>query len=863
MNLRRRMENEIERDIREHLDAETQENIERGMSPAEAHAAALRKFGNPLRVAEETRAVWRWMWADRLLQDTRYALRGLRRNPVFAAVALLTMALGIGMNTAVFSVVSAVLIKPLPYPDSERVVWLANYNQRFHFEALGAPDFADWREQAQSFEDMAGYLTVDSTVQDGDQSAKHSFVTVTPEFWRIAGARPALGRLFREGDRNVVVLTWRMFEQRFGADPHVLGRVVSVDGRQMSVIGVLPRDFRFLPTSEMAGGMSGEAEAFTPYILTPELRERARGMLITFVVGKLKRGVQIGQARAELASIQARIAAQNPAMHDFYAVSELRVIPLQEKLVGGSRRALVILLVAVAFVLLIACANLSNLLLARASARQREIAIRAAIGAGRNRLLRQFVVEGLTLALAGGLLGLALARGANAMLLRLNPTAIPRLGEVAIDWRVLAFTLLTALVAGSIFGLAPLLSLSTNSPYTTLKDGGRSSSAAPAGLRVRRLLVAGELALALVLLTGAGLMIKSFFRMYAHPATFQPEKIGLMKVWLSGPAYGDAHRAAGLTYARRLLNDVGRVPGVEAVAIGGVVGSGGVNVDGPPRFPPGQAPQVFERVVSSGYARVVGIPLVKGRWITDDEPSPAVVVNETFVRRVFERDEPLGQRLRSRGEVMTIVGVVGDVKVSRLDAGPDPEVLIPYKQTPVFRRLDVLVKTPGSPRAVLPEVRRVVQRLDPTQPPYGITTLEGALDESIAPRRFNLLLLGSFAASAVLLALIGIYGVMSYAVTQRTHEIGVRMALGARRGEIVGMVLRQGMAVALAGIVAGTVAALGLTRLMATLLFEVKPGDPWTFAAVAVGLAVTALAASWIPARKAARVDPLVALRYE
>jgi putative ABC transport system permease protein len=441
MSLRRRAESDIERDISEHIEMETRDNMERGMSAAEARGAALRRFGNPLLAAEETHAVWRWMWADRLLQDTRYALRGLRRNPVFAAVAILTLALGIGMNSAVFSVVSAVLVKPLPYPGASRIVWLATYNRHLHFEASDAPDFADWHEQAQSFEAMAAYLTLDSTVQEGEQSAKHSFVSITPEFWNISGARPALGRLFGKDDRNVVVLTWRMFEQRFGGDAHVLGRAVSVDGRNTTIIGVLPRDFRFLPTSDLAGGMSGEAEAFTPNVITPELRDRSHGMLIAFVIARLKQGVTMEHARAELKTIQARIAAQNADMRDFYNASELRVIPLQEKLVGESRRALLILLAAVTFVLLIACANLGNLLLARASARQCEIAIRAAIGAGRGRLLRQFLVEGLTLALAGGALGLALARGADALLLRLNPTAIPRLGEVAIDWRVLAFTL--------------------------------------------------------------------------------------------------------------------------------------------------------------------------------------------------------------------------------------------------------------------------------------------------------------------------------------------------------------------------------------------------------------------------------------
>ena len=480
MRLRWRMEADIERDIRDHIEMETRDNVERGMAPEAARYAALRKFGNVLRAAEETRAVWRWMWLDRLLQDTRYALRGLRRDPVFAAVAILTLALGIGMTTAVFSVVSAALVKPLPYPDSGRILWLANQNRRFHFEASTAPDFTDWRAQARSFEAMAGYGSIDSTVQDGEQSAKHSFVYTTPEFWRIAGARAALGRLFTEQDRNVVVLTWRMFEQRFGGDRRMLGRSVLVDGRAETIIGVLPRNFRFLPPPGLAGAMSGEAEAFTPNIIPPELQARGRNLLVMFVVGKLKPGVSLEQARAEMRSLQARIAHDNPAMHNFYAVSDLRVVPLQERLVGQSRRGLLTMLAAVGFVLLIACGNLGNLLLARATARQREIAIRASIGAGRSRLLRQFLVEGLTLALAGGAAGLLLARGADALLLRLGPSAVPRLEEVGIDWRVLAFTLAVSIMAGTVFGLAPLVSLPDGSLYAVLKEGGRGGSSGPA-----------------------------------------------------------------------------------------------------------------------------------------------------------------------------------------------------------------------------------------------------------------------------------------------------------------------------------------------------------------------------------------------
>jgi putative ABC transport system permease protein len=859
MSLKRRMQDGIERDLREHIEMETRENLDRGMAPDEARTAALRKFGNLARVAEETRAVWRWTWTERMAQDVRYALRGLRRNPVFTAVAILTLALGIGMNTAVFSVVSAALIKPLPYPDSERIVWLANSDRRVHREVASAPDFADWREQAHSFEAMAGYMTRDSTLQDGDRSAKHSFVSTTPDFWRIAGARAAAGRLFSEGERNVVVLTWRMFQQRFGGDVRAVGRAVRVDGQSATIIGILPEEFRFLPPSGAISGMSGEAEAFTPNIIGPELRSRGGGILILFVVAKLKPGVPVAQARAEMQVIQDRIARQNPGWSGFYNGSELRVVPLLEKLGGESRRTLLILLAAVGFVLLIACANLGNLLLARATARQREIAIRAAIGAGRGRLMRQFLAEGLTLALAGCAAGVALARGADALLVRLSPAAVPRLGEVGIDWRVLAFALGISVVAGALFGLAPALSLTTGSLYGVLKEGGRGS-AAPASLHVRRLLVAGELALALVLLTGAGLMVKSFAQMYAHPASFEPEKIGIMQVWLSGPAYRD--RTAYLGYAQRMLERLGGFPGVQAAAVTSSFGSQEIHVEGI-TFPPGQAPQMHIRNASAGYAQVVGLRLMRGRWTADDEPSRAVMVNRALVRRVFGSSDPLGHQIRDMGKLYLIVGVVDDLKVSRLDAEPEPELLVPYKQAEIFRRMDVLVKTAGTPAAILPEVRQAVHRLDPSQPPYGITTLEGALAESIAPRRFNLLLLGTFAVSAMLLALIGIYGVMSYAVTQRTHEIGVRVALGARRGAIVRMVVRQGMTVALMGIAAGVVAALGLTRLMATMLFDVRPDDPLTFAVVAATLAAAALAACWLPAVRASRVDPLVALRYE
>jgi putative ABC transport system permease protein len=858
------MENELERDLQDHIDMDTRENIERGMAPEEARRAAIRKFGNVARVAEETRAVWRWMWAERLGQDMRYALRGLRRNPLFATVAVLTLALGIGMNTAVFSVVSSVLIKPLPYPDAARLMWVVNVHRRFHFEAASAPDFSDWKKQAQSFEQIAAYTHADNTIQDGDESAKHAVVAVTPEFWQIAGAHAALGRLFGEGDRNMLVLTWRMFQERFGGDAGVIGRAVRIDGRQATIAGVLSKEFRFLPPRGMDGGMSGEAEAFTPAVIGPEMQARGPRLLIMFVVGKLKTGVPPERARAELQGIQDRIARENPQMSGFYRDAEIRVMPLQERLVGESRRALLVLLAGVAFVLLITCANLGNLLLARATARQREIAIRAAIGAGRSRLVRQFLVEGLTLAMVGGATGVALAAAVDRLLVRISPAAVPRLGELAMDWRVFLFAFAISIAAGLIFGLAPVLSLPLTSLYSVLKDGARGSFGARAGMRLRQLVVAAELALALVLLTGAGLMVKSFARMYAHPAGFEPEKIGTMKVWLSGPGYRDSERSAAVGYAQRLLDRVSQTPGVQDGAVTSVFAHGVIEAEGR-TYAPGEAPQGQFRFVSPEYGRVLGLPLLRGRWL-GDETSNAVVLNQTLARRLFSTDDVLGRQIRvfALKEPAVIVGVMGDLKISRLDADAPAEVLIPYRrgESSNFRRMEVLIRT-ASPAAVLPQVRKAAQGVDPSQPPYGVTTLEQALSESIAPRRFHFLLLGTFAATAVLLALIGIYGVMSYIVTQRTQEMGVRVALGARRGALVWMVVRQGMTIALVGIALGIAAALSLGRAMQSLLFEVKPNDPPTFAAVAALMAATALMACIAPAAKAARVDALVALRYE
>jgi len=858
-------------ELRDHIERETQENIERGMSPEEARAGALRKFGNVTRVMEETRAVWIPVWLEQLLQDIRYGVRGLRRNPGFAAVVVLTLALAIGMNTAVFSLVNAILVRPLPYPDPDRLVWLGNYNRFFKAEMVGSPDYVDWKDQAASFAGMVAYGTGGYTLATAEGAGHHVLADVTADFWDISGARPALGRFFGPEDRDGMVLSDDLFERDFHRDSHVVGRSVTVDGRVVTVLGVLPKGFRFLlPASfGLQTGSAREIEGYIPNPVAWQHPSRGRNVSIQLVVAKLKPGVSIERARSELAGIQARIAGENPKVR--YDVQSLRVTPLQEKLAAGARPALLVLLVAVGFVLLIACANIANLLLARGAARQKEIAIRIAIGAGRARVVRQFLGENLALALLGGTLGLPLARLAMPAIMRLAPPSLPRLGETTIDSRVLLFALAATLAAGFIFGITPAIFLRRAKPYEVLKQGGRPS---PAGLPLRRLLVAAELALALVLLTGAGLMVKSFWRMNGRPPGFDPERILTLQVPFSGPQYGAA--AQQRRFAKEMLERVEQLPGVETaspLAQGQLRGSGTAphdpNVTSLSSAQVMHLPHVTFSTVSWGFDRVMGLRVVRGRWLAESEPGAGIVINESMAHELFGEGEAVGKHLGLADNVddpatpASIIGVVCDLKYSRLDAPAEPEVYIPYQLSTSLLGMTVMVRTATDATAMAPAIRKAIASVDRTQPVAEVKTLEQALADSIAPRRFNLYLLGAFAASALLLALMGIYGVMAYAVAQRTQEIGVRMALGAQRSQVVRLVVREGMGLAAVGIAVGLAAAFALTRLMASLLYDVKPTDPLTYAAVAAALAATALAACCKPALQAAWLDPARALRQE
>ena len=826
------------------------------MPPEEARYAALRKFGSVALAREDARAVWTPVWLEQLSQDARYCLRMLRRNPGFAAVAVLTLALGIGMTTAVFSVFNAVLLRPLAYPNPDRLIFISTSGGSLPLDAelVLSMDFLDWQEQATSFERLVAYSTADETLTTADGATRARIAAVSNDFWDLAGARPAAGRLPTAGEPDAVLLSHRFFERQFHGDPSVIGKAVTLDPGPATIVGVLPQDFRFqLPATTRPGPQPREIDAYRPLVVPP--RESTFAQLI-FVVARLKPDTTIDYARTELETIRARAAQAGPG--PFGAPPTVRVMPMWNRLVGNTRVALWVLLAAVAFVLLIACANVANLLLARASARSKEMAIRAAVGAGRARILRQVLLESLVLAMLGAAAGLVLAGWGIAMILGVSADAIPRLGESAIDGRVLAVALCVSVVTAVVFGSSSAISLWRANVHDLLKHSTQTSSTRSSSLPVRSVLVALELALAVVLLTGAGLMMKSFWRMNAHPPGFDPERILTMTIELPAAKY----RA----YADALLRRVESLPGVEAASLNGHGATlVRATVEGAPPLRPDQPqPPVFLNPTSAGLAGVMGLRVMNGRWITDSEPAPVAVFNESLARRLFAGDDPVGRRVQLGPSLtVTVVGVVADLKYSKLDESPGAELYVPYSHGRDLRRITLVVRTTGEPLAVVPALQTIVSGIDKTLMPFDVMTLEQALADTIVPRRFNLFLLSAFAMAAVSLALIGVYGVIAYAVAQRTHEIGVRMALGAERRDVLRMVVGQGMRIALTGIVLGLVVAAGLTRLMASLLYDVEPTDPLTFVAVAAALATTAFVACGGPALKAAFVDPAIALRHE
>jgi predicted permease len=870
---RRRLLESLDLDFEDHLAGETAENIERGMPPDEARRAAVRAFGNVTLLKEQTRAVWSWVWFEQLMQDLRYALRMLRRNPGFTATAVLTLALCIGMNTAMFSVVNAVILQPLPYPDPDRLVWISDdcSGNGYHgsddcFMSRG--DFVLWKEQAHSIETMALVGHQDIALVYNGRATTERIGSIQGDFWSMLNARAALGHLFGPSKHDVVVLTWPLFERVFDGDPNVLGRTIELEGHVFVVAGVLTPEFRNLIPQALYPG--DEILAITAYIPTI-VGNRAPGDPLRATVqsgptpawfrmfGKRRSDVSFDQARAEMQTLFVRTWKQHPNPYGHHDKSKLRFETLTQRLIGRARPTLAILFAAVIFVLFIGIANIANLLLARASAREREIAIRVAVGAGGARVVRQFLAESVLLSIIGGAAGVGLAAVSLAAIKHIGSSALPRLEDAHINPSVLFFALVVSFCAGILFGLAPALSFARRSLDEALKHDAPGSSASSVQFRLRGLLVAAEVTLTTILLISAGLMLKSFQRMTAYPPGLEPNRILTMRISLAGPQY-DRQWPQQSVYLQKLFDRLRKFPGVEAFGIDCGQLNQSLKVAGV-RAPSESESGGAVRYVSAGYLKALGMPLLAGRWPTEDEMLGDALVNESFVRRVASSDDVVGRRMQGTLISANIAGVVADFKDFQLDIESQPQVYTAYPMIPVLREVRIALRTYGDPLPRAEGIRKAVAGIDNTVPVFQIQTLAQELYNSVSARRFNLALLAIFAGTALLLAIVGVFGVIAYLVARRTTEIGIRMALGAPRASILQMVVRQGMRMVLIGVAIGLLSAAGFTRVMSNMLYGVTPGDAPTFFLVAAIISLTALLACVGPALRAALVDPLIALR--
>ena len=810
---------------------------------------------------------------DTLIQDLRYAIRTLGKSRGLAAVAVIALALGIGANTAIFSVVNAAMIRPLPFKDPDRLVmvWEHNRNRNRAQNVVNPANYMDWQDQNTVFEGMAVLFDTRYNLTDVDDPEEIPAQLVTTNFFNLLGVSPALGRAFEKDDEmpdrdSIVILSHALWQRRFGSDPSITGKTIKLNGNVFTVIGVMPPDFQFFIKN---GSLTGnQPELWSPAIFRPSDRRRS-GRYMT-VVARLNPGVTRDQAQAEMNSIGNALEEQYPEFNKGWGVN---IVPLREQFFGEIRTALWVLVGAVSFVLLIACANVANLLLARAASRQKEIALRTALGAGRARIIRQLLTESVLLAAVGGVLGLLLAMWGVDLLLALSPKDLPSLKGVGINYQVLGFTLLVSLATGLIFGLVPALEASRPNLNETLKEGGKGAGSGTRSHRMRDVFVVAEVALALVLLIGSGLMIKSFLRLQSVNPGFSTDNLLTVRLLLPESKYREDRQR--ITFFREAVARIGALPGVRsagAVNFLPFTGPGAATsfiIEGRPAPAPGQKPTVDSRVCDPNYFRTMGIPLISGRIFSEKEAtevSHVVVINEAMKRNYFPDEDPIGRRITismSNEPVPSeIIGIVGDVKHAGLDIEPRAMAYWPHPEL-AYSFMTLVARTEGDPMSLASSVQREVQALDKDQPIADVHTMEQLLSASVARARFSTLLLGVFAGVALLLAAVGIYGVMSYSVTQRTHEIGIRMALGASRGDVMGLVVRQGMTLALVGVGLGLGAAYALTRVMSSLLYGVSVTDPVTFIAISLVLTGVALAANLVPARRATRVDPMIALRYE
>jgi putative ABC transport system permease protein len=869
MSRRKRMLDDLDEDIREHIARETQDNIERGMTPEEARYAAMRKFGNVTRVKEETREVWSVVWFEQLMEDVRFGLRMLRKSPGFTVVAALTLALGIGANTYIFSIVDALVLRPIEFADPGRTValWERLPASGIDRNEVSPANFLDWKAQNHVFDHIAVQSWWDANLGGVEHPEHlHGFL-VTPDYFGALQAQPMLGRTFLEeegapGKDHVAILSYGLWRDHFAADSSIVGKTVLLNGIDYTVVGVMGPEFNY-----PSGAQLWAALAFTPQL------EANRGSHYLHGVAHLAAGVTREQAQAEMSAIASRVARQYPQSN---TGRDVHVMPLMESESGQTRAPLVIMLAAVGLVLLIACANISNLLLARASSRQRETAIRSALGATRLRLIRQWLVESVLLGLLGGGSGIFFAYFCLTAHVICIPAEfariIPGWDKIAINAPVLLFTTAVALGTGLLFGFLPALAASRLNVNDTLKEGAPSAGGGRRRGLLRNALIVSEVALSLALLTTAGLMMKTFVRLERVSPGFNPDRMVTMFAALPEAKYTSDPQA--VSFYEQLIERVQNLPGVQNASVTNLLPLSGMNetwsirIEGRLEPKPGQDPDANYRTVGNSYFRTMQIPVLRGREFSSEDSAkgqPVVAVNEAFAARYWPREDALGKRMKLTGPPekepwRTVVAVVGNIR-NRLELPARPEMYFPLRQQVEYTAA-LIVRTNVDPRSMEESVRAQVTALDRDLPVFNVSTMDDLRAVSVLPQRIGGTLMTAFAGFALVLAAIGLFGVIAYAVGERTREIGIRIALGAKPREIFRLVVGQGMALALVGLLVGLPLALGMGRAVAGLLYGIAPNDFGTFAGVAAMLAAVALAACYIPARRAMRVDPVIALRH-
>jgi predicted permease len=877
-------ETEIAEELSQHLEEEYERALSSGTSEDEAREQVLKQLSAPDLLGRELKHVERRVPQDSipsgtrhkvnifadLGQDVRYALRTLAKNPAFTAVAIVALALGIGANTAIFSVVNAVLLRPLPFKHPEQLVmvWENAAHLGFPKDTPSPANFLDWQKQGQSFTGMAATAERSFNLTGVGEPERLEGRRVSANLFDLLGVAPLLGRTFVSDDdrpgTNVVLLSCSLWQRRFGSDPAVIGRAVTLNGESYTVVGVMP-PFLQLP------GYSNRSDQLWVPIAFPQEEASQRGNHFLDVIARLKPGIPLRQAQAEMETIASRLAQQYPV---YNARRGAVVVPVHEQVVGDMRPALLVLLGAVGFVLLIACANVANLLLARAAVRQKEIALRLALGASRARLTRQFLTESVLLAIFGAGLGLLLALAGIRILRTFMPSTISQVQMISIDGTVLIFTALVAVLTGIAFGLAPAIHGSHLNLNDTLKEGGRDSTGFK-GHRARGLLVIGEVAISFVLLIGAGLLINSFFHLRKLDPGFRPDHLLTMKLDLSEVKYSDRERRAA--FFDEVIHRVRALPGVQSAAVADNLpltyngNSMTISVEGLPDPAPGERPDVVYRVIGPGYFGTMGIPIVRGRDFMDQDNASskdAVVISEKTAQHFWPGQDPIGKRLKPGSSTSNtpwreVIGIVKDVRQNDLIAAPKMQMYLNYRQLKNIPANALVVRTSIEPMSLAGPVRNTIWSVDKDQTVADIDTMDHIVAEAVARQRFSMVLLGVFAALALLLASVGIYGVMSYSVAQRTREIGIRMALGARRADVLQMTVMQGLKLVGAGMLFGVAAAFILTRLMATLLYGISATDPITFVGISLVFLAVAVFASYVPGLRATKVDPMIALRAQ